>query len=133
MLVLVGRGAAAATLVVVVAGVRNSHGNVEIGVYSDAKEWPDGKTVVEGRLAAAPEVRFTFPNLAPGDYAVSGFHDENANGKFDTNAVGFPLEGFAFSNDLKPFLSAPMFEAAAVTLGEGETTITIHMQYWSTK
>jgi uncharacterized protein (DUF2141 family) len=122
--------AQAADLTVIIEGMHTSDGDVLVGVYGKAEDWPDGKTVAEGKAKAAPTVRFTFTDLPPGPYAVSAFHDENGNGKFDTNEVGFPLEGFAFSNDVHPFLSAPMFEAAAFDLDAKGTTVTLHMQYW---
>jgi uncharacterized protein (DUF2141 family) len=121
----------AADLTVAIANLRNDHGNVLAGLYGSADQWPDGVTVADATVTAASgTVTIVFHNLPPGVYAVSAYHDENANGIFDTNALGFPLEGFAFSNDVRPFLSAPMFEAAAIDLGTEDESITMHMQYW---
>jgi uncharacterized protein (DUF2141 family) len=39
-----------------------------------------------------------FPGVAPNTYAVSVFHDENSNGKLDTNFMGIPREGVGASN-----------------------------------
>jgi uncharacterized protein (DUF2141 family) len=122
----------AADLVVVVDGVRNDKGDVEATLYASAVEWPDGKAAADLRADAKHgEVVFTFRDLAPGTYAITAFHDENRNGKLDTNVFGFPLEGFAFSNDVHPFLASPSFKAAAFPVGTGVETITIHMQYLS--
>ena len=56
-------------------------------------------------------------DLPPGVYAVNAFHDENNNGKFATNFIGLPLEGYGFSNDVRPnLLSAPSFNKAAFEL-----------------
>src|SRR5688572_10781370 len=38
-------------------------------------------------------------NLKDGKYAIRYIHDENANGKLDTNWMGIPVEGYGFSND----------------------------------
>jgi len=46
-----------------------------------------------------------------GEYAIALYHDENNNGKCDRNFFGIPKEGFAFSNNVKPFLSAPSFKS----------------------
>jgi len=45
-----------------------------------------------------------FPGVAPGRYAVSVFHDENSNGKMDTNFIGIPREGVGASNNAKGHL-----------------------------
>jgi uncharacterized protein (DUF2141 family) len=121
----------AADLTVTITKIRNGHGNILAGLYGNADQWPDGMTVADATAkAASGKVTIIFRDLSPGTYAVSAFHDENANGKFDTNAFGFPLEGFAFSNNVRPFLSAPMFEAAAIDLGTTNKSIAMRMQYW---
>ena len=42
--------------------------------------------------------------------AVTLFHDENKNGKFDSNMIGYPLEGYGFSNNVVPQFRAPSFD-----------------------
>jgi uncharacterized protein (DUF2141 family) len=121
-----------AELVVVIDGVRNDKGDVEVSVYDSPEQWPSGTSVADVKEAAKPgAVTFTIRDLPPGTYAITAFHDENSNGKLDTNFFGFPLEGFAFSNDVHPFLSSPAFKAVAVQLGASNETITMHMQYLS--
>jgi hypothetical protein len=56
-------------------------------------------------------------------YAVIVFHDENDNGLLDENAMGVPVEGYGFSNDAQGFLSAPSFNAAAITLPPSDEII----------
>ena len=38
----------------------------------------------------------TFKGLKDGVYAIAIIHDENTNGKLDTNFIGIPAEGVAF-------------------------------------
>src|ERR1700719_235081 len=103
-----------AELVVVVDGVRNDKGDVELTVYDRPDQWPNGVSVTDMKEAAKPgSVIFSIRDLSPGTYAITAFHDENSNGKLDTNFFGFPLEGFAFSNNVHPFLSSPAFKAVA--------------------
>ncbi len=75
------------------------------------------------------EVEAVFTNLPPGTYAVAAYHDENANGEFDQGFLGFPLEGYGFSNDARGFLSAPSFSSAAVILGKDGETIRLRLSY----
>jgi uncharacterized protein (DUF2141 family) len=121
-----------AELIVVVDGVRNDKGDVELTVYDNPREWPNGKSSVDLKEdARRGAVIFRIRDLSPGTYGITAFHDENSNGKLDRNFFGFPLEGFAFSNDIHPFLSSPSFQSVAVRLGTGDETITMHMQYLS--
>jgi len=43
----------------------------------------------------------SIPRRRVGKYAVSVFHDENSNGKLDTNFLGIPREGVGASNNAK--------------------------------
>lgn len=48
-------------------------------------------------------------NLKIGKYSFKYFHDENNNGKLDTNKLGIPNEGFGFSNNAKGTFGPPAF------------------------
>jgi uncharacterized protein (DUF2141 family) len=37
-----------------------------------------------------------------GEYSVAVIHDENNNGKLDTNIFGIPTEAYGFSNNIRP-------------------------------
>jgi len=64
----------------------------------------------------------------PGAYAIAVHHDQNSNGKLDTNFVGIPKEGYGVSNDARPMFSAPRFAAARVLVSR-DTTLTVHIVY----
>lgn len=71
-----------------------------------------------------------FAGVPPGDYAVTVFHDENDNGKFDMNWMGMPLEGYGFSNNVKPRFKAPSFDECEFHYdGTGVKEISIEMIY----
>jgi len=122
--------AGAAELVVTVENIRSARGDVRLSVYASAAEWPDRSARDHDQSQPAREgsVVFRF-ELPPGTYAANGFHDENGNGKFDTNFLGVPEEGYAFSNNVRPFLSAPSFEAASFTLPPEGAAIAMRMMY----
>jgi uncharacterized protein (DUF2141 family) len=52
----------------------------------------------------------TIKNLEPGKYAIRYYHDENMNGKMETNLVGKPTEGYGFSNNVTGKFGPPPFE-----------------------
>ena len=60
---------------------------------------------------------------------MAGFHDQNGNGKFDRTLIGLPEEGYMFSNNVRPFLSAPSFASAGFTVPPEGRTISIVVQY----
>ena len=70
-----------------------------------------------------------FDNAAPGKYAVSVFHDENSNGKMDTNFVGMPKEGVGASNNAKGHFGPPKFDAAAFHFSGGRLDLKITITY----
>lgn len=123
--------ALAADLTVRVNGLRSAVGEVRVALYARPEGFAtsdgmmDERVVPIGREGAVA----VFTGLAPGRFALAAFHDENLNHKFDRNLLGIPLEGYAFSNGARGFLSAPAFEAAAVVVGEAGAEITIEMGY----
>jgi len=70
-----------------------------------------------------------FRDVAPGRYAVSVFHDENSNGKMDSNFIGMPKEGVGASNDAKGRMGPPKFDAAAFQYAGGRLELNIKLVY----
>lgn len=109
----------AGDLTVKLHGIRAQTGLVKVAVVDSQEAW-DGKAApvqADGAPAQAEEASFVFKDLKPGSYAVMITHDENGNGKMDTNVVGMPLEGYGFSNNpqvmRKPTWDEARFEVAA--------------------
>jgi uncharacterized protein (DUF2141 family) len=143
VLLLVASPAAALDLKLIVAGVRSSTGSIMIGLY-------DSEAHYESALKNASEVGLlnetsrlvgismrairgtqsvVFTGLAPGPYAIIVFHDENDNGKLDTNFFGVPVEGYGFSNNAKAIFGSPAFDEVAVTLDRADKLVTINLIY----
>jgi uncharacterized protein (DUF2141 family) len=53
-----------------------------------------------------------FHKVRPGTYGLSAFHDQNENGKLDTNFLGMPIEDYCASNNARGVLGPPSFENA---------------------
>lgn len=87
----------------------------------------DGKArPLAGRMLT-PEgetTRLVFDDIAPGRYAVMVTHDENGNGKLDTNIVGMPTEGYGFSNNPR-VMRKPTFDEAAFDVADGDVALDI--------
>ena len=78
--------------------------------------------------ANASEIKYVFKDIPHGKYAISLFHDKNENGECDRNFVGFPTEGYGFSDNFRPRIGPPKFKDTKFTL-YGEMSITIYMIY----
>ncbi|MFP2924046.1 DUF2141 domain-containing protein [Pyxidicoccus sp. 3LG] len=123
---LLGASAEAATLTLNLDGLREAKGHVYISVAADAAAFDDkGKPAVVRRVeVTGPKLTITIPDLAPGTYAVSLFHDANGNGKLDTNFIGIPKEGYGFSNNVGA-RGKPKFDEAKFTLVADGTALDI--------
>ena len=75
------------------------------------------------------QARCDFEDIPPGTYALAVVHDENFNGKLDTNFLGIPTEGYGFSNDATAALGAPSFSAASFSYDGQNLDLTIGLNY----
>ena len=115
-----------ATLDVSVSGLRNKKGHVLVCLTASSKAFPDcskdgkaHKRTVKANAAGS----ISFTDLAPGTYALSLIHDENANGKLDTS-LAIPKEGFGFSRNPKITFGPPKFKAASFAVaGSGKQAV----------
>jgi uncharacterized protein (DUF2141 family) len=118
---------------IVVNGVRNQKGSVICTLWAGTN--PDIFPTIGTELhkISAPiqggQGVCEFKGLPAGAYAASVFHDENGNGKFDRR-LGYPLEGYGFSNNVKPMVRAPSFDQCKVQYTGKETlTVPINLIY----
>ena len=120
-----------AKLTIVVNQLPNQKGEVCMRIYAKEQGFPQsskgvvqsGCTKITGRSA-----KKEFYGLKHGTYAVALFHDENGDGKLNTNFLGIPREGFGISNNPTVRTSAPKFKNSSFPL-RGDTTIKIGMKY----
>lgn len=119
----------AADLRINLVGVRRADGQIMIAVYTSPEAFLNEDERTAGViLKAASQHGASFPDMAPGSYAVSVFHDENGNGELDKNVLGMPTEDYGFSNNARGFMGPPRFEAAAITLDTTDKVITITLK-----
>ena len=115
-----------ASLDLSVSGLRNTKGHVLVCLTASSTAFPDctkDSKAHKRTVKASAAGTISFTDLAPGTYAVSLIHDENANGKLDT-AMAIPKEGFGFSRNPKITFGPPKFKAASFALpGAGKQTV----------
>ena len=113
-----------------VSNIANNKGLIEFALYKNPDVFTQaGKTHRLYRLDAQKgTVSHTFKDLEAGKYAIVVYHDENHNKICDKNFFGIPTEDYAFSNNMRPKLSAPSFEECAIKLQQ-DRSIDIKMVY----
>ena len=135
--------ALSAELRLTIKGVRSDSGEILVALYDSADGFrsaianaakrgllPDSGRLIGTAIRAKRGSQSTvFTQLPPGRYAVIVIHDENDNGRLDENAMGAPTEGYGFGNNARGFLSAPSFEAAAITVGDADVSTSITLVY----
>ncbi len=124
-----GPRAATASVTVVVTGLVSTESVVKLNFY-DAPE----KFLKAGQCALRLAVKPNGKNeivvpveLAKGEWAVALSQDTNDNGRMDRNFLGIPTEPYAFSNNVRPKLSAPKFEECKFMADADGKVVTIRL------
>jgi uncharacterized protein (DUF2141 family) len=115
-------------LIIEVTNLKNKRGKLMISLFNSENGFPQD-TGQAYKLAMFPlnEAKgntFTLRDLPTGIYAIAVYHDENNNGKLDTNKLGVPTEGYGFSNNAYQTFGPPPFtDASFSTTSTGNLTI----------
>ncbi|HET9960668.1 MAG TPA: DUF2141 domain-containing protein [Polyangiaceae bacterium] len=107
--------------------VNNDRGVVRCGLFRQQgwlKEPIRGAIAkIQGRSALC-----VFNRVPNGVYGISGFHDENSNGKLDTNAIGMPTEDYCASRNARGTFGPPSFEDAKFAYSGGTKRLEARMK-----
>ena len=103
------------TISVHVNNVSSKKGKVNVAVYNSDEAFLSFERVLTTESVQANEgsVVLKIANLPAGEYALAVFHDENDNGKLDTNWLGIPREKVAFSNAEMKTFGPPKYKECA--------------------
>ncbi|MRR56101.1 MAG: DUF2141 domain-containing protein [Deltaproteobacteria bacterium] len=116
-----------------ILNIKNSAGKVACALFKSPAGFPTEYLRYATNLMAIKimkaQARCDFEDIPPGTYAIAVVHDENLNGKLDTNVLGIPTEGFAFSNDAKGLFGPPSFSAASFPYDGRNIDLTISLHY----
>lgn len=119
-------------LQVTISNIRSARGTITLNLYGDRDEdfLKKGKRLGRVRIPAQKgEVTGCIPVPAPGSYAISLYHDEDANTKLTRNWLGIPTEGYGFSRDAAVSYRLPELDETVFTAMPGDTKIHITMRY----
>lgn len=115
-----------------ISELRNDKGQVLCALFPSAEGFPKKPDKAIARTKSdisKGHAICEFADIAPGTYAVSVFHDENSNGKLDTNFIGIPREGVGASNNAKGHFGPPKFADAAFHFPGGRLDLKIKITY----
>ena len=115
-----------------IEGLRNDKGQVFCALYSSPDGFPKNSEKAVAQVNAGisdKQAVCEIFGITPGTYAVAVFHDENSNGKMDTNFMGIPREGVGASNNARGHFGPPKFEAAAFHFSSGRVDLKITIIY----
>jgi uncharacterized protein (DUF2141 family) len=115
-----------------IVGLRSAHGAVLCALFRSADGFPSDATRASGKAMGRIEggrAFCRFPDVTAGPYAIAFFHDENGNGRFDTNFLGIPKEGYGASNDAHSTFRAPKFKDARFEYRGGALKMRLRTNY----
>lgn len=118
------------TVPISLQNIKGNSGTMQIAVYDKTESFPKvGGTfrLIQFKIADGLS-NYSIKDLPNGEYAIAIHHDENSDGKMNTNMLGIPKEGYAFSKNFKPKFSAPKFSDCAIQVN-GDKKLTIEMIY----
>jgi uncharacterized protein (DUF2141 family) len=120
-------------LVLVITGIRNANGEININIYNKAGGFPKDPAKSLKHFRGKIEnglCTIKIDDLSYGTYAVAIFHDENNNYKIDKAWYGVPTEGIAISNNAQGSISGPpSFDDAKFNFNVQNNSISIRMNY----
>ncbi|MGM0377896.1 MAG: DUF2141 domain-containing protein [Bacteroidota bacterium] len=116
-----------------ILGIRNNTGALACALFESPEGFPSefmkSATNIMIIKIQDKQARCDFLDIAPGKYALAVIHDENMDGKLNTNWLGVPREGYGFSNNAEALLSAPSFDAASFQYDGQNIDLTIRLNY----
>lgn len=123
-----------ANLKVRIDGLRSTRGKVLAYIWNQGDGFPSEKqktlTIAEVAIRdGQAEVDVQVP-ASERRLAVSVMHDENGNGKMDSNFLGIPLEGYATSNNVPhSMIGPPRYKDAEFEMRASAADVHIKMLY----
>ena len=116
-----------------ISGIRNQNGIIRILLFNSSEGFPSEhqKSYTMRNVTIEQDSLTVKLQAIPfGTYAISVLHDENSNGKLDTNWIGIPQEGVGVSNNVKSRLGPPKFSDCMFKLNTKKVVQNIKMNYY---
>jgi uncharacterized protein (DUF2141 family) len=115
-------------ITVAVNNVGSNKGIVKVCIFNTKSGFPEKSNLAFkciSTVAAKGVMQIKIEGITPGTYAIAAHHDENNDGKVNTNFFGIPKETTGASNGAKGKMGPPKFEDAALVIDKNKTQIAI--------
>lgn len=115
-----------------IEGIRNSNGNIQLGIFTNQEQFSKEEPVIEkvfskrNMRAGVLVVQF---ELEPGNYGIAVLDDENKDGDMNYNFLGVPREGFGFSNFVSSGMTKPRYSDFSFDVKTGLNKVEVKIRY----
>ncbi len=110
------------TIVVNMVGFDSNQGDVKIALYNDEEGFLKNPIKTMSSEIIDNKASVTFTEITDGVYAISCYHDEDANGKLNFFMGMYPTEDTGTSNNAPTKFGPPKWQDAKFEVKNGETT-----------
>jgi len=120
------------SVVVTIKGFRHHGGLARVALFNHEKGFPDDEAEAYREIVSdirSGKVQVRFDDLPAGSYALSTYHDENGDERFNRGLFGLPMEGYGVSNNIGHAIRAPEFGEALFQLSNEVKDITVQVYY----
>ncbi|MCV6629032.1 MAG: DUF2141 domain-containing protein [Flavobacteriaceae bacterium] len=99
-----------------ISNFKTDTGTVMVGLYASETNFLNKGFKQQMVKVENGQAIVVFENLPEGTYAIGVYHDENENGKLDTNFMGIPKERTGTSNNASSVWGPPKWKDAKFDL-----------------
>ncbi|CAM4111415.1 DUF2141 domain-containing protein [Flavobacterium antarcticum] len=110
-------------LTIKISNIEKIKGEIKVGIFNtDTHFLKEGYALKNYSVKVENNTAIlTITDLPKGEYAVTMYHDQNSDNECNKNFIGIPKEPYAFSNNIKPKMSAPKYKDCKFDLSENKT------------
>jgi len=116
-------------LSITITELKSATAPVIFSVYDNADTYLDPKAQLKTYrfVPKGKTLKIKLSDLKFGTYAIAFYQDMNDSGEIDKNGLGIPKEPYAFSNDIRPKMSAPSFADCKFIYSKSANAINVKM------
>lgn len=116
-------------LSITITELKSATAPVIFSVYQNPDTYLDPKAQLKTYrfVPKGKTLKIKLSDLKFGTYAIAFYQDMNDSGEIDKNGLGIPKEPYAFSNDIRPKMSAPSFADCKFTYSKTANSIKVKM------
>lgn len=112
-----------------VTNISDKGGNLMVALSNSQASYDSHKPLQAKRVAVTgKEMTLTFEGLAPGEYAIRMYQDENTNNELDRNVMDIPAEPWGFSGNPKHLFGPANWEQARFSFSAQADKQTINLR-----